>query len=82
MAFQTIDEWLKGIGMECYLNNFLGNGFNTPRQILNFTFEDLLNLGIEPFIHRKKIYNVIQNAKAQVGFAALISLFFYILTVL
>ena len=56
--------------MDQYTNKFLEQGFATPRQILQLTEVDLEALGIGPLGHRKKIYETIQNTKAQVRIIA------------
>ena len=63
---QTITTWLDAIGMVRYANNFIDQGFATPRQILDMSMEDLKALGIIPIGHRKKIHKTIQNTKTQV----------------
>lgn len=66
-VLQTINKWLDAIGMGRYTDNFLDQGFATPRQILQLTLSDLEGLGIGPIGHRKKIFKAIQNTRAQVG---------------
>ena len=61
--------------MDQYTNNFLDQGFATPRQILQLTEVDLEALGIGPLKKKKKIYEAIQNTKAQVGIIAHINFF-------
>lgn len=65
-VLQTINKWLDAIGMGKYTENFIEQGFATPRQILELTLDDLEGLNIGPIGHRKKIFKAIQNTKAQV----------------
>ncbi|XP_057303646.1 ephrin type-B receptor 1-B-like [Hydractinia symbiolongicarpus] len=63
---QTINKWLQAIGMGRYANNFLEQGFATPRQILLLTIDDLEKLGVGPVEHQKRIMKAIENTRAQV----------------
>ncbi|XP_047137660.1 ephrin type-A receptor 3-like isoform X1 [Hydra vulgaris] len=63
---QTINKWLEAIDMGRYANNFLEQGFATPRQILLLTMDDLEALGIGSLEHRRRIFKAIANTKSQV----------------
>lgn len=63
---ETINKWLQAIGMGRYANNFLEQGFATPRQILLLTVDDLEKLGVGPVEHQKRIMKAIENTRAQV----------------
>lgn len=67
---QTINKWLQAIGMGRYANNFLEQGFATPRQILLLTVDDLEKLGVGPVEHQKRIMKAIENTRAQVRSSA------------
>ena len=63
---QTINKWLEVIGMGRYTQNFLEQGFATPRQILLLTQDDLEQLGVGPKDHQKKIHRAIEMTRQQV----------------
>lgn len=63
---QTINKWLETIGMGRYTQNFLEQGFATPRQILLLTMADIEALGVGTLEHQKKIFKAIERTRNQV----------------
>ncbi|KAF7696391.1 hypothetical protein HF521_006485 [Silurus meridionalis] len=61
----SVSEWLKGIKMERYEENFIQAGFSTLELISQISTEDLLRIGVTLAGHQKKILSSIQNIRVQ-----------------
>ncbi|XP_012553733.2 ephrin type-A receptor 4-A-like isoform X1 [Hydra vulgaris] len=67
-TLKTVNQWLEAIGMEKYDQNFLEKDFFTLKQVIMSIIieEDLLDLGIRPVGHRKKIFKSIETIRNQI----------------
>ena len=63
----SLEDWLEAIKMSQYTSFFQERGFISPKQLMNFTLDDLQDIGIAPIGHRKKILKAIRTTKFQVG---------------
>ncbi|KAK3519516.1 hypothetical protein QTP70_033414 [Hemibagrus guttatus] len=61
----SVSEWLKGIKMERYEENFIQAGFTTLELISQISTEDLLRIGVTLAGHQKKILSSIQTMRVQ-----------------
>ncbi|XP_060749585.1 ephrin type-B receptor 4b-like [Tachysurus vachellii] len=61
----SVSEWLKGIKMERYEENFIQAGFTTLELISQISTEDLLRIGVTLAGHQKKILSSIQTLRVQ-----------------
>ncbi|XP_053542182.1 ephrin type-B receptor 4b [Ictalurus punctatus] len=61
----SVSEWLKGIKMERYEENFIQAGFTTLELISQISTEDLLRIGVTLAGHQKKILSSIQTIRVQ-----------------
>ncbi|XP_062871490.1 ephrin type-B receptor 4b [Trichomycterus rosablanca] len=61
----SVSEWLKGIKMERYEENFLQAGFTTLELISQISTEDLLRIGVTLAGHQKKLLSSIQSMRVQ-----------------
>ena len=66
-VFGSLEDWLEAIKMSQYTSFFQERGFISPKQLMNFTLEDLQDIGIAPIGHRKKILKAIRATRFQVG---------------
>lgn len=66
-VFGSLEDWLEVIKMSQYTSFFQERGFISPKQLMNFTLDDLQDIGIAPIGHRKKILKAIRTTKFQVG---------------
>ena len=66
-VFGSLEDWLEAIKMSQYTNFFQERGFISPKQLMNFTIDDLQDIGIAPIGHRKKILKAIRTTRFQVG---------------
>ena len=65
--FGSLEDWLEAIKMSQYTNFFQERGFISPKQLVNFSLEDLQDIGIAPIGHRKKRLKAIRTRRFQVG---------------
>ncbi|XP_055938725.1 ephrin type-B receptor 1-B-like isoform X1 [Argiope bruennichi] len=65
--FKTVDEWLAGIKMQRYQENFQQAGITTMDAVTRITLKDLTALGVTLVGHQKKIINSIQTMRAQLN---------------
>ncbi|PRD35567.1 UNVERIFIED_CONTAM: Ephrin type-B receptor 2 [Trichonephila clavipes] len=65
--FKTVDEWLSGIKMTRYQENFQQAGITTMDAVTRITLKDLTALGVTLVGHQKKIINSIQTMRAQLN---------------
>ncbi|XP_048459465.1 arf-GAP with Rho-GAP domain, ANK repeat and PH domain-containing protein 3 [Rhincodon typus] len=56
-----IGDWLATIHLEKYRENFIQNGFYTPKDSIHFNNESLLQIGIKATGHRKRILKLVQQ---------------------
>ncbi|XP_041049111.1 arf-GAP with Rho-GAP domain, ANK repeat and PH domain-containing protein 3 isoform X1 [Carcharodon carcharias] len=56
-----IGNWLATIHLEKYRENFIQNGFYTPKDSVHFNNEALLQIGIKATGHRKRILKLAQQ---------------------
>ncbi|XP_067900215.1 arf-GAP with Rho-GAP domain, ANK repeat and PH domain-containing protein 3 isoform X2 [Heterodontus francisci] len=56
-----IGDWLATIHLEKYRENFIQNGFYTPKDSVHFNNEALLQIGITATGHRKRILKLAQQ---------------------
>lgn len=65
--FKTVEEWLAGIKMSRYQDNFQQAGITTMDAVTRITLKDLSSLGVTLVGHQKKIINSIQTMRAQLN---------------
>lgn len=65
--FKTVEEWLNGIKMARYQENFQQAGITTMEAVSRLTLKDLTSLGVSLVGHQKKIINSIQTMRAQLN---------------
>ena len=63
--FQSVDDWLKYINMEKYLETFQANGVNTLNKVAHLNEEDLNKIGIKLAGHRNKMKKSIKAMNSQ-----------------
>ncbi|XP_048845056.1 ephrin type-B receptor 3-like isoform X2 [Brienomyrus brachyistius] len=66
-AFSTVGDWLDGIKMSRYRDNFLNAGFASFDLVAQMTSEDLLRIGVTLAGHQKKILGSIQDMRLQMN---------------
>lgn len=63
--FQSVDDWLKYIGMEKYWETFQANGVETLNKVTQLNEEDLKEIGIKLVGHRNKMKKSIKAMRSQ-----------------
>jgi hypothetical protein len=61
----SVSDWLAGIKMDRYAEQFVGAGIATMDDVAHLTLKDLVNLGVTLVGHQKKIMNSVQTLRAQ-----------------
>ncbi|UXI15617.1 hypothetical protein NH340_JMT01560 [Sarcoptes scabiei] len=59
----SLQEWLKLLNMDCYLNDLIQQGYRTIDRVTELTWEDLEDVGITKLGHQKKILLAIKKVK-------------------
>ena len=63
--FQSVDDWLKYLNMETYLETFKGANITSLNQVVKMEDRDLNALGIKLIGHRNKMNKSIKAMKSQ-----------------
>lgn len=53
----SVVEWLNGLSLSEYVDNFIKNGFDSISFISNISRSDLVEIGIDNSNHRDRIIN-------------------------
>ncbi|XP_069775131.1 ephrin type-A receptor 8 isoform X4 [Narcine bancroftii] len=64
-SFASVDEWLDGIKMGRYKDNFAAAGYLSLGLVMRMNMEDIRRLGITLMGHQKKIHSSIQIMRTQ-----------------
>ncbi|KAJ8377333.1 hypothetical protein AAFF_G00261180 [Aldrovandia affinis] len=64
-TFHSVGDWLEGIKMERYKENFTGAGYSSFDSVARMTVEDVMSLGITLVGHQRKIMCSVQGMRAQ-----------------
>lgn len=63
--FESVDEWLNFINMECYLETFQAANVDSLEKVRGLRDEDLRDMGVKQIGHRNKINKSIKAIKEQ-----------------
>jgi len=55
-----VADWLNGLSLEQYINNFMENGFDSVKY-LRVSRQDLVKIGIKDVSHRNKILSSLKD---------------------
>lgn len=55
-----VADWLNGLSLEQYINNFMENGFDSIKY-LRLSRQDLVQIGIKNVSHRNKILSSLKE---------------------
>lgn len=56
-----VADWLNGLSLEQYINNFMENGFDSVDKYLRVSRQDLVKMGIKDVCHRDKILSSLKD---------------------
>ncbi|XP_073249604.1 ephrin type-A receptor 4-like isoform X5 [Porites lutea] len=69
--FESVDEWLNFINMECYLETFQAANVDSLDKVRGLRDEDLRDMGVKQIGHRNKINKSIKAIKEQHAYSVL-----------
>ena len=65
LDFQSVDDWLRAIKMECYIPVFQRHGINSTHLCMQLTMADREEIGISLAGHLHKLTQSIENAREE-----------------
>ena len=57
----SLDEWLAGLNLSCYEQNFISSGWDSLLYMHELTQTDLVNMGVSTPEHQQKLLTSVQD---------------------
>ena len=62
---ETLNTWLLDLGLPCYIQTFLDNGWDQLKWIKDMSEQDLVDMGIKNPEHRERILSSVRDMMSQ-----------------